>query len=45
MVPSALMQGRESDWRDWIRTTVRQVSAQEVHGTSPLTGGGVMVMV
>ena len=45
MVPSELMHGREREWRDWIRTVVRQVSAQDKPGTCPVTGGGVMVMV
>jgi hypothetical protein len=45
MTPSALMQGRERDWRDWMRTVVRQVAAQEVPWTCPMIGGGVMVMV
>jgi hypothetical protein len=45
MTPSAEMQGRERVWRDWMRTVVRHVAAHEVHGTCPVTGGGVMVMV
>jgi hypothetical protein len=40
MEPSVLMQGRESDWRDMMRTVVRQVSAHEVRGTWHVTGGG-----
>jgi hypothetical protein len=34
------MQGRERDWWDWMRTVVRQVAAQEVPGTCPVTRGG-----
>ena len=49
MVPSELMQGREREWRDWMRTMVRQVSAEDEPGTWPVTGGcdgnGVKVMV
>ena len=45
MTPSALMHGRERIWRDWMSTVVREVVAREVHGTCPVTGGGVMVMV
>ena len=45
MVPSGFMLGREREWRDCIRTVVRHVSAQEMPGTRPETGGGVMVMV
>jgi hypothetical protein len=39
------MQGREREWWDWMRNVVRQVAAQEVHGTYPVTGGGVMMTV
>jgi hypothetical protein len=39
MEPYGLMQGRESECRDWMRTMVRQVSAQEVPRTWPVTGG------
>jgi hypothetical protein len=45
MTPSAEMQGMERVWRDWMWTVVRQVAAQEVPRTCPVTGGGVMVMV
>jgi hypothetical protein len=45
MTPSAVMHGRERIWRDWMSTVVREVVAREVHGTCPVTGGGVMVMV
>jgi hypothetical protein len=43
------MQGREREWRDWMRTVVRQVSAQDEPRTWHVTGGcdgdGVKVMV
>jgi hypothetical protein len=45
MTPSAAMQGRERVWRHCMRTVVGQVAAQEVLGTCPVTGGGVMVIV
>jgi hypothetical protein len=45
MTPSALVQGRERVWRDLMRTVVRHVVAQEVPGTGPMTGGGVMVIL
>jgi hypothetical protein len=45
MMPSAFMQGWDRVCRDWMRTVVRQVAAQEVHVTCPVTWGGVMVMV
>jgi hypothetical protein len=43
--PSAEIKGSERVCRDWMRTVVRQVAASEVHGTCPVTGGGVMVIV
>ena len=45
IVPLGLMQGREREWRDCMRTVVRQVSVHDRPGTRPETGGGVMVMV
>jgi hypothetical protein len=29
MVPSTLVQGREREWWDWMRTVVRQVAAHD----------------
>jgi hypothetical protein len=45
MAPSSSMHGRERVCGDWMRTVVRQVATHEVHGTCPMTGGGVMVIV
>ena len=39
IVPSGCMLGREREWRDCIRTVVRHVSAHEMPGTRPETGG------
>jgi hypothetical protein len=30
MTPSTVMHGREKVWRNWMRTVVRRVAAQEV---------------
>ena len=45
ILPCDVGWGKGRGWGDWMRTVVRQVSVQEVPGTWPVRGGGVMVIV